>query len=64
MVNVEVMKKSKNRFVNIYFTDGDNWKNIRCTNFYLKDDGDEENMLEFENVLINQSEIKKIEILD
>lgn len=64
MIEVEVMEKSKGKNLYIEFVDGEIWKNRKCTNFYFKDDDDEENMLEFGNVLVNQSEIKKLEILD
>lgn len=64
MIEIEVMEKSKGKILYIEFVDGEIWKNRKCTNFYFKDDDDEENMLEFGNVLVNQSEIKKLEILD
>lgn len=64
MIEIEVMEKSKGKSLYIEFVDGEIWKNRKCTNFYFKDDDDEENMLEFGNVLVNQSEIKKLEILD
>ena len=63
MIEVEVMEKLKGKNLYIEFVDGEIWKNRKCTNFYLKDDDDEENMLEFGNILVNQSEIKKLEIL-
>lgn len=64
MIEVEVMEKLKGKNLYIEFVDGEIWKNRKCTNFYFKDDDDEENMLEFGNVLVNQSEIKNLEILD
>ena len=64
MINIKEMENACNKHVNIFFIDGEIWKNAKCTNFYIKDDDDEENMLEFDNILIYQSEIEKIEILN
>lgn len=64
MVSVEEMEKAYGKHINLYFTNGEVWKNKRCTNFYIKDDDDEDNMLEFYNTIVNKSEIEKIEILD
>lgn len=36
----------------------------KCTAFYSKQSDDEEHVLEFGNILVNQSEIKSIEILE
>lgn len=64
MIDVKLMEKADGKIVNLYFKDGTEWKNKQCTNFYIKDDDDEENMLEFGNIIVNQSEIENIEILD
>ncbi len=64
MINVKLMEKAKGKKVNISFYNGMDWKNKTCDNFYSKQDDDEENMLEFGNIIVNQSEIKNIEILD
>ncbi|WP_099950222.1 hypothetical protein [Ezakiella peruensis] len=64
MITVAIMENSKGKSLYIEFIDGEIWNNRKCTNFYVKDDDDEENMLEFGNILVNQSEIKRIEILD
>ncbi len=63
MINIDTMKKAKGKKVYIEFIDGEFWKNKLCTNFYAKDDDDEENMLEFGNILVDQSEIKSIKFL-
>ena len=64
MIDVKLMEKAYGKRVNLYFKNGTVWENKKCTNFYIKDDDDEENMLEFGNIIVNQSEIKNIEILD
>lgn len=64
MISVDEMKKAKGNKVNISFNNGIDWKNKTCDNFYSKQDDDEENMLEFGNIIVNQSDIEKIEILD
>lgn len=64
MIDIKTMEKADGEMVNLYFTDGTEWKNKQCTNFYIKDDDEEENMLEFGNIIVNQSDIEKIEILD
>ena len=58
------MVKSKKKHINLYFKDGDVWKNVYIDCFLQAEDDDEENMLEIGKYLINQSEIEKIEILD
>lgn len=63
MINIKEMENACNKHVNISFKDGEIWENAKCTNFYVKDDDDEENMLEFDNTLIYQSEIEKIEVI-
>ena len=63
MVSAEQMRKADRKKIKITFIDGESV--IRqCTNFYQQEDDDEENMLEFSDVLINQSEIKSIEIIN
>lgn len=64
MIDVKLMEKAYGKKVNLYFKNGTVWKNKKCTNFYVKDDDDEENMIEFYNIIVNQSDIEKIEILD
>lgn len=64
MIGIEKMKKSKGKHLYIEFKDGEIWRKRKCTNFYIKDDDDEENMLEFDNILVNESEIKNFKILD
>lgn len=64
MIDLEEMKNACNKNVNILFVDGEVWENKKCTNFYVKDENDEENMLEFDDTIVYQSEIKSIEIID
>ena len=70
MVTIEEMEKAVGKHINLYFTDGEVWKNRKCLFF---EEGlieeDEENTLNFkagENSVyeIKQSQIEKIEILD
>lgn len=63
MVNEEAMRSADGKIINIILFNGEVFCDVRCTNFYRKEDEDEENMLEKGNILINQSEIKAIEIL-
>lgn len=64
MVTFKQMKNCRGKHINLFFTDGEIWGNVFCTNFYQQEDDEEEHCLEFENTLINQSQIEKIEILD
>ena len=64
MISIKEMENACNKNVDISFIDGGIWENAKCTNFYVKDDDDEENMLEFDDAIVYQSEIKTIEILD
>ncbi|MCI6157668.1 MAG: hypothetical protein MR660_06180 [Peptoniphilaceae bacterium] len=63
MISVNLMRQADGKHVNISFNDGECFKDIKCTNFYRKEDDDEENMLEFGNIIVFQSEIKNIELV-
>lgn len=64
MTILEKMRKSHNKYINLYFKDGDIWVNRECTYFFSSQDEDEENMLIIESAYqINESEIEDIEIL-
>lgn len=64
MISIKEMKKSEGHNAKLYFVDGETLK----TYIELYEDGqdeDEENfLLVKDNLLINQSEIEKIEVLD
>lgn len=64
MISTEEMIKAEGKRVKIIFNDGEIWQSKFCNCYHWKQDEDEENVLEFGNVLINQSEIKSIEILN
>ena len=70
MVSIKEMKSCENKNINLYFTDGEVWKNRKCLFF---EEGlveeDEESALIFKagehsSYEIYQSQIEKIEILD
>ena len=61
---LEKMKLSEKKCINIYFNDGNILENVYCDMFHWSQDEDEENMLEIGVYLINESEIKDIEILN
>lgn len=63
MISVNLMRQADGKHVNISFNDGECFEDIKCTNFYRKEDDDEENMLEFGNIIVFQSEIKNIELV-
>lgn len=66
MITLKEMEKAEGRYVKIIFYDGEIWERRFCDCFHWSegDEENEENMLEFGNILVNQSEIKSIEILD
>lgn len=64
MVTTKEMNECKTKHINLYFTDGDIWKNVYVDWYITPADDEEEPMLEIGRYLINQSEIKKIEILN
>lgn len=64
MVSVKKMYEAEKKRINIYFKGGDIWKNKYINLVMQPEDEGEEYALDFENYLINQSEIEKIEILD
>ncbi len=70
MVSVEEMKKCENKMINLYFTDGEIWKNKKCLFFEegLTEENEEPtlNFRAGEHSLyeINQSEIARLEILN
>ncbi len=59
MISFEQMEKCKNKNVELRLKKAEVYSGL-CTNFYWAEDEDEENMLEFGNILVNQSEIKSI----
>lgn len=38
MINIKEMENACNKHINISFKDGEIWKNVKCTNFYVKYD--------------------------
>ena len=69
MITLEQMSKAEDKHINLYFTDGDVWKNKKCVSFENSGDEDEEYALYFDapngNLYeVKQSKIEKIEILD
>lgn len=64
MISEEEMIECHGKHVRIEFTDGDIWENRYCNSFLNQEEDDEENMLLFDNIAVNQSEIKSIKILD
>lgn len=63
MISEKLMRQADGKTINISFFQGKDLKHVKCTNFYRKEEDDEENMLEIGNILLNQSEIESIEIL-
>lgn len=64
MISIKEMKKSEGHKAKFYFVDGDTLETY-IELFEEGQDEDEENfLLAKDNLLINQSEIEKIEILD
>lgn len=63
MISEKLMREADGKTINISFFPGKDLKRVKCTNFYRKEEDDEENMLEIGNILLNQSEIESIEIL-
>lgn len=64
MISEKLMRQADGKMINLSFFSGEELKHVKCTNFYRKEDDDEENMIEIGNIIINQSEIKSLEILD
>lgn len=63
MISEKLIRQADGKIVNIIFFSGEDLKGVKCTNFYRKEEEDEENMLEVGNLIINQSEIKELIIL-
>ncbi|MBE2989637.1 MULTISPECIES: hypothetical protein [Sneathia] len=64
MITIEEMIKSDGKNVNIYYTDGEILKNVYVIEYIEAESEEEENCLELDKILVLQSEIEKIEILD
>ncbi|WP_392445750.1 hypothetical protein ACF3OF_01870 [Sneathia vaginalis] len=64
MITIEEMIKSDGENVNIYYTDGEILKNVYVIEYIETESEEEENCLELDKILVLQSEIEKIEILD
>lgn len=64
MITIEEMIKSDGKNVNIYYTDGEILKNVYVIEYIEVESEEEENCLELDKILVLQSEIEKIEILD
>ncbi len=64
MITIEEMIKSDGKNVNIYYTDGEILKNVDVIEYIKAESEEEENCLELDKILVLQSEIEKIEILD
>lgn len=63
MVSTNEMKECKTKYINLYFADGEVWKNVYVDWYIQAEEDEEEPMLEIGSYLINQSEIKKIELI-
>ncbi len=63
MVSTNEMKGCKTKYINLYFVDGEVWNNVYVDWYIQAEDEGEEPMLEIGSYLINQSEIKKIELI-
>lgn len=63
MISIEEMKRCKGKRIRIFFEDAKPIEGV-CLYFLYPEEDDEENMLELEGYLINQSEIERIEIID
>ena len=64
MISIEKMWECKGKHLKIIFTDGNVWDHKYCDCYLRPEEDDEEPMLQFGNIIVNQSEIKSIEILD
>lgn len=64
MITIEEMVKSDGKNVNIYYADGEILKNVYVIEYIESESEEEENCLELDKILVLQSEIEKIEILD
>lgn len=64
MISIKEMKKSEGHKAKLYFVDGDSIETYIELYEEGQDDGEENFLLVKDNLLINQSEIEKIEILD
>jgi hypothetical protein len=64
MVSTKEMKEAEGKNIKIKFTDGEIWEKRYCDSYQWDEDESEELMLEFDNILVKQSEIESIEILD
>ncbi|CAG7592140.1 hypothetical protein PEPTYR26121_01503 [Peptoniphilus tyrrelliae] len=63
MISIKEMKKSEGNKAKIYFVDGDALETYIELYEEGQDDGEENFLLVKDNLLINQSEIEKIEVL-
>lgn len=63
MIRVEEMRKCIKKNIVVTYIGGEKFKGY-CTEFFRVETDDEEPMLGFGNLVILQSEIKSIEILD
>lgn len=64
MVTREEMIKADGKNVDIYYNDGEILKNVYVIEYIDAESEEEENCLELGKILVLQSEIERIEILD
>lgn len=63
MISLEEFINCYKKKVKLYFDDGDTLEGY-CNCWYSPQDEDEEYMLDFGDILVNQSEVEKVEILE
>lgn len=63
MISNELLKKAIGKRINIIFENGTRWENVISSEYYPKEDEDEEPMLLFGEVAVVPSEVKMLEIL-
>lgn len=64
MISREEMIKADGKYVNIDYKNGKKLKNVYVIEYLDAESEEEENSLELDKILVLQSEIEKIEILD
>lgn len=64
MISREEMIKADGKYVNIDYKNGEKLKNVYVIEYLDAESEEEENSLELDKILVLQSEIEKIEILD
>lgn len=63
MISNELLKEAIGKRVNIIFENGSMWENVVSSEYYPKEDEDEESMLLFGEIAVVPSEVKTLEIL-